>query len=280
MSANSSFQPAQGEFFVRQGVHTEQPPRVPVVVPRYLRHAELQVRLRVHRHPLPQPRLRPRVEGLDRVRGVDRLAHRRGEAEVREQVRHRQVFRQGTVGLGPLPDEVPQPRHRLLPGLGAFADGLEVLRDRGGLQEGLQRRPDGRRGGGEAGGVRREVGRDVSGPQVLADDAQPLHLPVFPQADAEVDIHLERHRVLQRQGKEGIGQKGVDELAGERAVLHDADRKGVQPARQEDTGIRRDDGGRARRGRDAQVSAPVSFVSHPHVRPKATCPLMADEGMV
>lgn len=113
------------------------------------------------------------------------------------------------------------------------------------------------------GGVRREVVQDVSGP---------LHLPIVPEADAEVDIHLERQRVLQRQGEEGAGQEGVDELAGERAVLHDADREGIQPARQEDTGIRRDDGRGARIDGDAPVSAPVSFASHLHVRQKQPAP--------
>ena len=56
--------------------------------------------------------------------------------------------------------EVPRPRHAEHRREGeAAGQGIH----RRGLQEGLQRRPDGRRGGGEAGGVRREVGRDVSG---------------------------------------------------------------------------------------------------------------------
>ena len=118
-------------------------------------------------------------------------------------------------------------------------------------------------GGGEARGVRRKVAKDVSGP---------LHLPLVPEADAEVDLHAERHRSLQRQGKEGIGQDGVDELAGERAVLHDADCERIQPACEEDTGLGRDDGGGVRGGRDAQVNAAHLFTSHRHVHQRKGFP--------
>ena len=69
-----------------------------------------------------------------------------------------------------------------------------------------------------------------------------IHLSLVSQADTEVDIHIEHHRVLQQQGEEGAGQEGVDELAREPAVLHDPDSEAIQPTRQEDTRTGRDDG--------------------------------------
>ena len=101
---------------------------------------------------------------------------------------------------------------------------------RGGLQSRIRGRRD--QGGGdvEAEGFRREVVQDLPFPDGVSDDAEPVHVPRLPLSDTQVDIHLERDRVVQRQDEGEAQEEGHDELPGEPGVLHDADIAGLQQA--------------------------------------------------
>ena len=197
-----------------QGIHGREARGLPLRPPRrHLDNAEEAVQ---GRHVDGRERMRPRrprddpsgpQEGAGLLGGARRGRKRLGGApeghtgtgmQERQALRDGQTERHAGGRREGLPrrqaSEVPRPRPPKHDGQGAQEG---QVRDRGGLQGRLRRRQD--QGGGdvEAEGLRREVVQDLPFPDGIPDDAEPVHVLRLPLGDAQVDLHLERDRVVQ-----------------------------------------------------------------------------------